>query len=170
MNKFKLPPYDNFPIIFDSKVLLRQVLLSDIKDLVEISFYDAVQAVSIEQALNMQNKINQDYMNGHSIHWAVTDQATNKVVGTCGYYRGLNEGNGELGCVLLPEWRGKGFMTPAMKLTIRFGLHTMGLNRIWAVTGNQNADALKLLARLDFMKVADLPGNEVAYELRIKPS
>lgn len=39
----KFPPYDNFPIISDDKISLRQIQFSDIKDLIEISFYDAVQ-------------------------------------------------------------------------------------------------------------------------------
>lgn len=30
-----------------------------------------------------------------------------------GYYRGFENASGELGCVLLPQFRGQGFMTSA---------------------------------------------------------
>jgi ribosomal-protein-alanine N-acetyltransferase len=162
----KLPPYNVFPNISNDKISLRQILTAEIKDLVEISFYDAVQATTVPQAAEMQAKINQDYINGNSIHWGIADRLTNKIVGTCGYYRGLDKGEGELGCVLLPQYRGQGFMTSAMVLAIEFGLNTIGLKRIWAATSQQNKEAIKLLERLDFIKIANLDDNEVEYELK----
>jgi [ribosomal protein S5]-alanine N-acetyltransferase len=87
-------------------------------------------------------------------------------MGTCGYYRGLDKGEGELGCVLLPRYKGQGFMTAAMELAIDFGINFIKLNRIWAITTRQNDKAIRLLTRLDFIKVTDLPDNEIEYELR----
>jgi len=162
----KLPPYNNFPNISNDKILLRQILTADIKDLVEISFYDAVQATTVQQATEMQVKINQDYIDGNSIHWGIADRLTNKIVGTCGYYRGFDKGEGELGCVLLPQYRGQGYMTSAMLLAIEFGLNAIGLKRIWAATSQQNKEAIKLLERLGFIKIANLDDNEVEYELK----
>jgi ribosomal-protein-alanine N-acetyltransferase len=161
-----LPPYNIFPNIKGDKISLRQILTADIKDLVEISFYDAVQATTVQKATEMQDKINKDYFDGNSIHWGIADKLTNKIVGTCGYYRGLDAGEGELGCVLLPQYRGQGFMTSALLLAIEFGLHNIGLNRIWAATSQHNTEAIRLLERLNFIKVADLNGHEVEYELR----
>jgi ribosomal-protein-alanine N-acetyltransferase len=163
----KLPPYDNFPSISDDKVLLRQILFSDIDEIIEISFYDAIQATTIKQATEMQTKINEDYLEGNSIHWGIADKLTNKIVGTCGYYRGLDKGEGELGCVLLPKYRGKGFMTSALLLAIEFGLHDIGLRRIWAITTKQNEKAIKLIEKLNFFKIAELDDNEVEYELKM---
>ncbi|WP_026461262.1 GNAT family N-acetyltransferase [Adhaeribacter aquaticus] len=163
----KLPPYNSFPNISGDKVLLRQILTADIKDLVEISFYDSVQATTVQQATEMLSKINRDYLDGNSIHWGISDKLTDNIVGTCGYYRGLDKGEGELGCVLLPQYRGQGFMTFAMSLAIEFGLNIMGLNRIWALTSQQNQDAIKLLERLNFVRIADWDGSEIEYELRL---
>jgi len=144
-------------------MLLRQILATDIKDLVEISFYDAVQAETLQQATEMQTKINRDYIDGNSIHWGIVDNLANKIVGTCGYYRGFDEG--ELGCVLLPQYHGQGYMTAAMLLAIDFGLNNIGLKRIWGATSQQNIKAIQLFERLNFMKVADLDHNEIKYEL-----
>ena len=162
----RLPPYNNFPRISDNKVLLRQIQFSEIKDIIEISFYDSIQATSLTQAIEMQAKINLDYIKGNSIHWGIADKSTNKIVGTCGYYRGLNKGEGELGCVLLPQYRRKGYMTFAMLLAIEFGLNNIGLTRIWAITTKQNERAIKLIEKLSFIKIADLGDNEVEYEIR----
>lgn len=164
----KLPPYNIFPNISGDKVSLRQIQVSDMDALVEISFYDAVQAKTVQEASEMQTKIDKDYLDGNSIHWGIVDNLTDKIVGTCGYYRGFENGKGELGCVLLPHYRGKGFMTSAMSLAIEFGLNTIGLKRIWAVTSQNNTQAIALLERLDFTKIAELPDGEVEYELNDK--
>jgi len=159
-----LPPYDNFPALSDGKIALHQILAEDIGELIEISFYDAVPAKSVAEAKAMQDKINEDYLAGNSIHWGIRDQLTNKIVGTCGYYRGFEQKSGELGCVLLPQYYGQGYMTAAMLLAIDFGLKNMNLRRIWAATGKDNSKAIKLLERLHFRKVADLEDKEIEYE------
>ncbi|MBW8361321.1 MAG: GNAT family N-acetyltransferase [Kaistella sp.] len=45
------------------------------------------------------------------------------MVGTCGFYRGFANEEGELGCILLSRYRGQGFMTGALRAAIDFGLH-----------------------------------------------
>jgi ribosomal-protein-alanine N-acetyltransferase len=152
----KLPPYDTFPEIFSKKIVLREVQSSDIKDIVEISFYDAQPALTVEEATEIQIKINQDYQKGTSIHWGIADAQTNVIVGTLGFYRGFEKGAGELGCVLRPEFHGKGFMTIAMKLVIEFGFSKMELIKIIAITTKQNINAVKLLRRLDFIEAPNL--------------
>lgn len=161
----KLPPYATFPSISDDKIALRQIQFSDIIDIIEISFYDAIQAATLTQAIEMQAKINTDYSNGNSIHWGIAEKLTNKIIGTCGYYRGLDKGEGELGCVLLSQYRGQGYMTFALLLAIEFGQNNIGLKRIWARTTKQNEKAIKLIEKLNFIKIADLDDNEVEYEL-----
>ncbi len=161
----KLPPYNIFPNISGDRVSLRQIQTTDMDELVEISYYDAVQAQTVQKATEMQAKIDKDYLEGNSIHWGIVDNLTNKIVGTCGYYRGFDNGKGELGCVLLPQYRGRGFMTSAMLLAIEFGLNTIGLKRIWAITSQNNTQAIALLERLNFTKIAELADNDIEYEL-----
>ncbi|RTY89135.1 GNAT family N-acetyltransferase [Flavobacterium sp. GT3R68] len=163
-----LPPYAIFPIISGENISLRPILTSDIPDIIEISFYDSVQAKTVLQATEMQSKINRDYDNGNAIHWGIAENTTNFIIGTCGYYRGFDKETGELGCVLLPQFRGKGYMTAAMQLAIDFGLNNMGLKQIRAVTTKQNTNAIKLLERLHFIKISDLSYDEIEYELQTK--
>jgi len=165
MSRIKIPPYDEFPLVSNDKISLRQILHSDINDLIEISFYDSIQATTLEQAIEMSSKINRDYDYGNSLHWGIVDNQSNRIVGTCGYYRGFNKDGGELGCVLLPQYRGQGFMTSAMLLAIDFGIKNIGLKRIWAVTSQQNEKAIKLLERINFKKIRVLNDNDAEFEL-----
>ncbi|MFE3870106.1 GNAT family N-acetyltransferase [Flavobacterium sp. ZS1P70] len=164
----KLPPYDFYPSISDEKIVLRQILASDIQDVIELSFYNSIQAKTIEEATEMQKKIDIDYESGNSIHWGIVEKSTNNIVVTCGYYRGLDKGIGELGCVLLPQYRGKGFMSLAMQLALNFGLDTIGIKCVKAITTKQNEKAKQLLKRLNFIKIANLQDNEIEYELKLK--
>ncbi len=159
-----LPPYDKFPEIITNTMLLRQVQADDIQDIVEISFYDGLPAMTVEDAQEMQDKINADYQNGNSIHWGIADKNTNIIMGTLGYYRGLDKGVGELGCVLKSEFRGQGIMTEAIKLVYDFGLQQIGLTKIMAITTKQNTKAIKLLGRLNFVKISELPDDEIEYQ------
>ena len=159
-----LPPYAIFPNISGDKVLLRQIQPSDIPAIIDISFYDAVAASTEEEAMEMQEKINHDYEQGNSIHWGIIDNASGKIAGTCGYYRGFSGGAGELGCVLLPQFRGQGFMTAALRLAIDFGINHMRLSRIWAATAIENMKARKLFERLNFKEVRELPNGEIELE------
>lgn len=161
-----IPPYPIFPVLRNDVVTLRNVLDSDLPELMEICFYDGKKAGSLEEAREMQGKINVNYQDGDTIHWAIVDNKLNQVVGTCGYYRGFANGAGELGCVLLPAFRGRNKMTPALQSAIEFGLKTMQLQRIWAATSEQNIPAIKLLERLGFQKTADLEEQHVEFEMR----
>lgn len=160
-----LPPYNIFPNISGDKVSLRQIQSSDIPDIIDISFYDAVKASTTEEAMEMQEKIDNDYQEGNSIHWGIIDNASGHIVGTCGYYRGFTGSKGELGCVLLPHFQGKGFMSAAMQLAIDFGINQMRLSRIWAATAIENHKARKLFERLNFKEIRELPDGEIELEL-----
>lgn len=162
----RLPPYRQFPLLSNDKISLRQIVTSDLEDLLEISVYDGVKATTLLDAAEMQIQINQDYTNGNSIHWGITDNLTHKILGTCGYYRGLNTGSGELGCVLLSQYRGQGYMTAALSLAINFGLHHIGLTRISAITTQPNRKAISLLERLGFEKISELDDNKIEFEFR----
>lgn len=164
-----LPPYSIFPNVDNERVLLRQIQPSDIKHLIEISYYNAVQAETETQAREMQDRIDKDYLNGNSIHWGIADKLSDKIVGTCGYYRGFENASGELGCVLLPMFRGKGYMSAAMQLAIDFGLSQLKLQRIWAATNRDNLDAIKLLTRVNLQKLANQNNlEEIEFELKMK--
>lgn len=159
-----LPPYPAFPVLSAENLVLREIQDADIQHILEISFYDGKQAETVEEAAEMQEKINRNYRDGESIHWGIADKNSNRIVGTCGYYRGLANGAGELGCILLPAYRGKGYMSLALQLAIRFGREVVGLQRIFAITSRENERAILLLERLGFVKTTTQEAEELTFD------
>ena len=160
-----LPPYPHYPELTGEKIRLRAVQPTDISSIVAISFYDSVPAQSVAEAAAMQARIDQDYQAGESIHWAITALATGKIVGTCGFHRGFEKGVGELGCVMLPEFREQGLMAEALRLAVGFGVKTAGLRGIRAITTLDNFPAIELLERLGFQPAAGFSAPEIEYHL-----
>lgn len=165
MKNTKLPPYKDFPILASERIVLREILQTDIKDIIEISFYDGKQAANEKEALEMQTKIAEDYDKGDSIHWGIARKEDNLLIGTCGFYRGFADGKGELGCVLMPNFQGKGYMTEALQLVIGFGIEQMRLDSIFAITSSKNEKAIHLLEKLNFVKVENMKDDMLMYRL-----
>jgi [ribosomal protein S5]-alanine N-acetyltransferase len=159
------PPYERFPILSDGNIVLRQIEPSDVKELLPVCYYDAVAAKTVEEAAEMLKRIEQDYTEGNTVHWGIEHRLLHRIIGTCGYYRGFAGGSGELGCVLLPEFRGQGYMTKAMQLAIDFGFQAIGLERVTAITSKQNFSAIRLIERLGFSRMQHTDNEQVAYEL-----
>jgi ribosomal-protein-alanine N-acetyltransferase len=145
------PPYKNFPMLSSNHIVLRQVINADAYEIMDISYYDGIQASNPNEAIEMQEKINQDYLQGNSIHWGIVDAQSSKLVGTCGYYRGFVNNTGELGYVLKPSFQGKGYMSNALKKAIEFGINIIGLQKIIAITEKSNIKSQNVLKGLNFV-------------------
>lgn len=154
------PPFTAFPVREHLHIVLREVTAADLPALMPISYYDGMQAASVEDAAAMQEKINADYAAGNSVHWVICNAFSNDVVGTCGYYRGFANNTGEIGFILLPAYRGQGYMKTALEEVIYFGRNLMGLDKICAHTTADNDRAIKLLRSLGMEEVT---GNRVGY-------
>lgn len=146
------PPYQNFPVLASSDIILREVSVNDAEEIMEISYYDGIPAARPKEAVAMQERINQDYVCGNSIHWIIVDTQSAAIVKTCGYYRGFANHVGELGYILKPCFMGKGYMTKALELAIAFGINTIGLKKIKAITEKGNINSQNVLKRLGFEK------------------
>jgi ribosomal-protein-alanine N-acetyltransferase len=145
------PPYKNFPMLSSNQIVLRQIINADADEIMEISYYDGRSASNPNEAIEMQTKINQDYLQGNSIHWGIVDAQSSKLVGTCGYYRGFVNNTGELGYVLKPSFEGRGYMSNALKKAIEFGINIIGLQKIIAITEKSNIKSQNVLKRLNFL-------------------
>lgn len=160
-----LPPFDEYPILTDNLIILRPPRIADIPAIMEICFYDGKAAQTQEEAKEMLQKINQDYENGNCIHWVISDFILHQTIGTCGFYRGFDNETGEIGYVLLPEFRGHGWMTYAVQLMIRFGFYDMDLKRIIAMTSTENIKSQKVLERIGFTLKGNREDGNLEFEL-----
>lgn len=138
------------PTLRSERLRLRAPTVQDAPALLEISYYDGVQAADIGEARHMLEKIGADVARGQSLHWGICLQEGGEMIGTCGFYRGYPDGTGELGYVLKPSYRGQGYMREALGAVIAQGFEAMHLARIVAHTGADNRASIGVLRRLAF--------------------
>lgn len=153
-----IPPFNTFPQLKTEKLLLREVLRTDIPNLLEILTYDGKTAETLEEGIEIINRIHQNYLDGNSINWGIEDLKTRQLIGFIGYYRGFENGIGELGFILKSEFRGLGFMSPALALATEFGLNQMQLKQVIAFTKPDNEKAIMVLKRNQFLPENEMEG------------
>ena len=154
------PPFLHFPELHTQHLVLRQVQPTDVPQLREIMFYDGKPAETAGQARQMLDKIAADYLQGNTVNWVIADKITNQPLGTCGYYRGFKNHTGEIGYVMRPMARGRGFMTEAVSALVRFGFRQLKLQQVVAYTNTHNLASIQVLHRAGFLQV---PGEEEQY-------
>lgn len=88
-----------------------------------------------------------------SLRWSILGHDGN-VIGSCGYNSWQLQGayRGEIGCELLPDYWGKGYMREALELMLDYGFAVMGLNRIEALSHPDNNRAQRLFQSLGFQR------------------
>lgn len=143
------------PTLDGARVVLRAVTEADMPSLVEVSFYDGVAAASLDDARRVLARIADDQARGETIHWAIVERASGELAGTVGFYRGFAGGDGEVGYVLRPGFRGRGLMTEAVGLVVGYGLTTLGPTRVIAHVDADNGPSIAVLERGGFRPVAD---------------
>ncbi len=151
-----LPPYATFPELKSEKLLLREARTEDIPSLMEALTYDGKAAQTPEEGMQIIRKIQRNYLDGESVNWVIEvpiaiGMETNQLIGFIGYYRGFENGIGEVGFVLKEAFRGKGFMSEALALAVNFGMNHMQLSQVRAFTKHDNEKSIAVLKRNGFI-------------------
>jgi [ribosomal protein S5]-alanine N-acetyltransferase len=73
---------------------------------------------------------------------------TSATVGLCGLLRRESHPDVEIGFALLPQARGQGFVLEAAAATLSWGLNTLALKRIVALTAPDNTASIRILERI----------------------
>ena len=149
----------HFPIIQTKHLILRSIQPDDHQELTEILQYRKNPTMD---SYSFIKKIDTDFVNAQAISWGIEYQG--ELIGTCGYYRGFAHETGEIGYVMRKPFRGKGFMTEAIRAILDFGFKNLGLSTIMAYTKDQNIASVKLLNRLGFNRTEQLEDGYGKYE------
>jgi ribosomal-protein-alanine N-acetyltransferase len=139
------------------------VVAADLRGLLEIAVYDGVAARSMAEVGAQLDRIAGDQARGETVHWAIADAGSDVLAGTVGFYRGFPDGVGEVGYVLRPAYRGRGFMTEAVGLAVAYGVDALGLAAVVAHTDAGNRASIAVLERCGFAHVAT-DGAQRTYE------
>ena len=142
------------PTLDGARVRLRAVTAADAGALLEISAYDGVAARSEADVHAQLARIEGDQARGETVHWAIEDASTGALVGTVGFYRGFPDGIGEVGYVLRPAHRKRGFMTESVALAVGYAFDSLGLKAVVAHADATNRASIAVLERCGFVPTA----------------
>lgn len=146
--------FAHFPVLSTVNLDLREILASDASSIIDISFYDGLQATTESEALTMLERIRQDYLQGESVHWGICLKKQKTIIGSCTFYGGYLDNIAEVGYVLKQEHRRKGIMGEALSAIVHFGLYEMGLEAIIAHVDQHNIASSKLLIQTGFSQIS----------------
>jgi RimJ/RimL family protein N-acetyltransferase len=89
--------------------------------------------------------------------FAIVLRGTGTLIGRIRYFDlNLRNRSVEIGYILSPDARGKGFAHEAITLLTGYLFEGMGMNKVYAQTASFNADSIKLLESLGFRRDAVL--------------
>lgn len=89
------------------------------------------------------------YTLGDFYDWAVIDRESRRMIGTCGFTKIDTANNcAEIGYVLNPDFRGRGYAAEVARRVMEFGFSELGLHRIEARFMKGNAASLRVMEKL----------------------
>ncbi|MBK5271444.1 MAG: GNAT family N-acetyltransferase [Bacteroidia bacterium] len=152
--------FNPFPILYTNRLLLRRVNEHDANELFNIrsdkeimKYIDRPLAATIEDALQLIQKINDSMIAEDGITWAITLKDTKPLIGTIGFWRMEKEHyRAEIGYILHPAFQGKGLMQEALSAALNYGFQRMKLHSIMGNVNPENSASIKLLERNNFTR------------------
>ncbi len=77
-------------------------------------------------------------------------QIPNPVIGICGFVKRDTLPDADIGFAFLPQFEKKGFAFESAFAVMKFGREVLHLQRVLAITSQDNENSVKLLEKLDF--------------------
>ena len=162
-----------FPNLETERLYLRRVANEDVNEIFllrsnkeTMKFIPRPLAKTEEDALAHIALIDSKIEANEGINWAITLKNNSKLIGIIGHYRIKPENyRAEIGYMLLPEYHGKGIITEAINVVVKYGFEKMKLHSIEAIIDPENYASEKVLQKNGFVKEAHLIENE-CYEGR----
>ncbi|HCG5950758.1 TPA: GNAT family N-acetyltransferase [Vibrio parahaemolyticus] len=145
------------PDLHGSRIVLRSIQTNDSDDLFEI--YGDIQTMefasdpvftSKDMIAQMLESVVRLEKSGESLEWAIMDQTTNKVIGTCGLHSFSDNGDScEVGCLLNSSYWRQGYMSEALSLLFSHA-KSLGIERLYADIDEGNFRPQALFNKLGF--------------------
>ncbi|MCB2291540.1 GNAT family N-acetyltransferase [Clostridium sp. CS001] len=147
-----------FPEIETSRLILKEIIETDDKDIFEIfsddeamKYYDIEPLKDLEEAKQLIQQLNRRFKNKKGIRWGIHLKDNYKLIGSCGYHSHNKQSfRAEIGYELSKEYWGQGLMQEALQSIIDFGINNLALNRIQALVEPKNIKSINLLQKIGF--------------------
>lgn len=148
---------NSFPRLNAGEVGLREILPSDATDWhrylsdSRVNEYTSAPEMTVPDVEDLIAMFAANFHKKRQIRWALTMPDSSRMIGDCGYNACfVRDGRAEIGYNLAPEYRRRGIMTKALSAVIAYGFSSLGLNKVEATVGVNNARSSGLLRKLGF--------------------
>ena len=139
------------------RLILRRIEVRDAEDLCNLLNDEKVQEFlagipenyTVEMAVDyIGNKLSKNYLKEDFYDWGIEDKKSHKLIGRiCVYKFDDYRRMADLVWYIIPDVRGKGFMTEAGKSVVEF-LQNIGFERIEAFANIENIASIKVMEKI----------------------
>lgn len=152
--------YSEFPLLETERLVLRQILPSDVEDWLAVWCEPAVMRYmidfdktpqTIDDVMPIIEWTDDIFTKQTGLRWAIVKKSFNKMLGSVGFHL-YHKANrcAEIGYELHPAYWRQGIMTEALQEVLTFGFRQLNLHRIEANVTVGNEASANLLHRLGF--------------------
>lgn len=146
------------PVLQSAQLVLRPITEKDTAALFslfsneEVTRYMDIDAFNnITEATQIMTFFRERWEKQEGMRWAITFKEKDELIGTCGFHHwNKTHYKIELGYDLQPAYWGKGIMTEAIPLALKFVYEELQFNRVEAFVDPLNSASSRLLGRLGF--------------------
>lgn len=147
-----------FPVLETERLILRELLESDVEDLFEIfssddvmKYYGMFPFENKDKLLKVIHSFALGFSEERVIRWGIQNKEDGKIIGTCGYHNWMKKHfRAEIGYELSKNYWRKGYMTEAIEAILPYGFEHMALNRIEAIVYPENLASQNTLFKMGF--------------------
>lgn len=144
------------PTLETERLILRPMLVSDADDMYDYAHREEVTRyllwsphASKKNTVDFLRYIRTRYGLGDFYDWAVVEKESGRMIGTCGFTSiDLENGVGEIGYVINPDFSGRGYATEAARAVIEYGFGELSLHRIQCRFMKGNDASLRVAEKL----------------------
>lgn len=161
-------PFTEFPVLLTQRLRLREVRHSDVSDFFLIRsnaenmrFIPRPLAKTEQDIIDFLKVGEEVYQKGEMINFAIALKDSDKFIGSIGFYRTKwHADRTELGYILSPEHRGKGYIHEAVMEMIRFAFEDIGFHSLEAIIDPRNTASINVVEKAGFIKEGHITAND----------
>lgn len=159
--------FDPFPMLKGKNILLTPISLEDAPDMLKLRSDERVmqyiprkRSTTMEEIIAFLEMVLSFEKEGNQITWGIRTPHSNELMGTIGYYRiQWENGRGEVGYALRPEFHRKGIMKEALELVLNYGFNDVGFHSVEGVVDPANTASAQLLISAGFVQEGHISEN-----------
>jgi len=145
-------------ILETKRTILREVIEDDAKFILDllnqplfIKYIGDRNVRTVQQARDyIENRFMESYKKFGFGMWAVELKETNAPIGICGFVKRDLLPDADIGFAFLPQFEKQGYAFETADAVMKYGKDVLGLNRVLAITSQDNKNSGKLLEKINF--------------------